>query len=109
MPRKTRRVVPPSSTAPLKAGASGYVLTGLLCAALGSGGTYLALRPALAQASQNKIQTAQADREPEPDEDVGGGGEADAAPLSLGNGGFAPTRRIRTHHREVRAKAEGAS
>ncbi len=64
MPRKTRRS---SFPAPVpggaKAGVVGYVLTGLACAMLGGGGTYLALRPALAQASQSRTQTAQADRE----------------------------------------------
>lgn len=64
MPRKTRRPGPP---APNNGGARssllGYIGVGLVCAALGSGGTYLTLRPALAQASQVKSQTAQADRE----------------------------------------------
>ena len=63
MPRKTRRAVPASSAAGPKAGVLGYILTGVLCAALGGGGTYLALRPALAQALQSRTQTAQADRE----------------------------------------------
>ena len=39
------------------------------------------------------LDAADADREPEPDEDDDG--EASAAPLSLNNGGLAPTRRIR--------------
>ncbi len=38
------------------------VVTGFLCAALGAGGTYLALRPALAQATQSRTQVAEADR-----------------------------------------------
>ncbi len=63
MPRKTRRAVSPSSPAGPRAGILGYILTGLLCALLGAGGTYLALRPALAQASQSRTQTAQANRE----------------------------------------------
>jgi tetratricopeptide (TPR) repeat protein len=39
------------------------ITVGLVCAALGAGGTYLALRPALAQASQSRTAAAQADRE----------------------------------------------
>jgi tetratricopeptide (TPR) repeat protein len=39
------------------------VVVGLLCAALGSGGTYLVLRPALAQASAARGVTAQAARD----------------------------------------------
>ena len=50
------------------------------------------------------LDATAADREPEPDEDDGG--DADAAPLSLDNGGLAPPRRIR---RERSARAEGAS
>lgn len=64
MPRKTRRAVPPvPNSRGAGNGVLGYLLTGLLCAALGAGGTYLALRPALAQAVQSRTQTAQADRE----------------------------------------------
>ncbi len=63
MPRKTRRAVPASSPAGLKSGVLGYIVTGLVCAGLGAGGTYLALRPALAQASQSRTLTAQADRQ----------------------------------------------
>ncbi len=69
MPRKTHRANPRTtsshtfSTVVPKAVIGGYLLTGLFCAALGAGGTYLALRPALAQASASKTQTAQADRE----------------------------------------------
>ena len=64
MARKTRRVAPPAPTA----GGSGrrwggYVAVGLACAALGSGGTYLALRPALAQSASNRALTAQASRD----------------------------------------------
>ena len=63
MPRKTRRA---SFPAPANGGArtsfAGYIVTGLACAALGAGGTYLALRPALAQASQSRTQVAEADR-----------------------------------------------
>lgn len=62
MPRKTRRAVPASSPAGPRAGVLGYIATGLVCAGLGAGGTYLALRPALAQAAQSRTQTAQADR-----------------------------------------------
>ena len=68
MPRKTRRADPPvtgthtfSHTVP-RATVISYLVTGLVCTALGAGGTYLALRPALAQASQSRTQTAQADR-----------------------------------------------
>ena len=39
------------------------IAVGLVCAALGSGGTYLALRPALAQASSSRDLTAQAARD----------------------------------------------
>ena len=62
MPRKTRRAAAASSPVGPKASLLGYVLIGLFCAALGGGGMYLALRPALAQASQSRTQTAQADR-----------------------------------------------
>lgn len=41
----------------------GCVAAGLLCAALGAGGAYLALRPALTAASQSRSAAAQADRE----------------------------------------------
>ena len=46
MPRKTRRVpsTPPANPRPSW---PGYVVAALLAAALGSGATYLALRPAL--------------------------------------------------------------
>jgi len=69
MPRKTRRIGPP---APNNGGArygeaglgwAGYVITGLACAALGSGGTYLALRPALAQSAASQTLAAQNARE----------------------------------------------
>lgn len=67
MARKTRRVVPPAPTTIDRGGAGkrwgGYVAVGLACAALGSGGTYLALRPALAQASSSRNLTAQAARD----------------------------------------------
>lgn len=63
MPRKTRRTRPPASNSGgVRASFAGYIVTGLVCAVLGSGGTYLALRPALAQASQSRIQVAEADR-----------------------------------------------
>ena len=39
------------------------MVAGLVCAALGSGGTYLALRPALAQAASSRSVSAQASRE----------------------------------------------
>ena len=64
MARKTRRIAP---HAPNAGGAGrkwgGYVAVGLVGATLGSGGTYLALRPALAQASSNRSLTAQAARD----------------------------------------------
>lgn len=50
------------------------------------------------------LDVADVDREPEPDEEDGG--EANAAPLSLDNGGLAPPRRIR---RERSARVEGTS
>ena len=61
MPRKTRWAAAP---APSKGGAALGILTyaavGIAGAALGSGGTYLALRPALAQAAQSRSVIAQA-------------------------------------------------
>ena len=70
MPRKTRR---PGSPAPNNGGARssllGYIGVGLVCAALGSGGTYLTLRPALRQASSLRVLT-------------------DAAALTSGNAAF---------------------
>lgn len=64
MARKIRRSAPPT---PNNGGAGrrwgGYIAVGLACAALGSGGTYLALRPALALASSSRSQSAQASRE----------------------------------------------
>ena len=68
MPRKTRRAEPPAPTAAqtgrgVRTPILSYLGIGAVCAALSSGGTYLALRPALAQALQAKAQTAQADRE----------------------------------------------
>ncbi len=61
MARKIRKVPP----APVHGGGAGkrwagYVAVGIACAALGSGGTYLALRPALAQAGSSRAVTAQA-------------------------------------------------
>lgn len=64
MPRKTLRPIPlASNSRGVRVGLWRYIVTGLVCAALGSSGTYLALRPALAQASQSRTQVAQADRE----------------------------------------------
>ncbi len=63
MPRKTRRAAPASSAAGPKSALLSYVLTGLLCVLLGAGAMYLALRPALAQASATRSSVAQADRE----------------------------------------------
>ena len=64
MPRKTRRAAPPASNSgsARAAGLLGYVATGVVCAALGGGGTYLVLRPALAQASESRTAVAEADR-----------------------------------------------
>lgn len=62
MPRKTRRAALSVPTGNVKPSLLGYVITGLVCAALGAGGTYLALRPALAQASQSHTQVAETDR-----------------------------------------------
>ncbi len=67
MPRKTHRAAAPALL-PTQAGRGtrrgllGYAVTGLVCAALGAGGTYFALRPGLAQASQSRTQVAEADR-----------------------------------------------
>ncbi len=64
MARKTRRAAHP---APSSGGARVSwpvtVAVGIICAALGSGGTYLALRPALAQAASSRSVSAQAARE----------------------------------------------
>ena len=62
MPRKTRRAIVPAST-PGRVGLATSIGIGLAGALLGAGGTYLALRPALARASQGRTQAAQADRE----------------------------------------------
>ncbi len=68
MPRKTLRPTVPVegshtfSTVVPRATILSYVLTGFVCVLFGAGSTYLALRPALAQASQSRTQTAQADR-----------------------------------------------
>jgi len=68
MPRKTRRstsLAASSHTFPHvvpRTTILSYITVGLVCAALGGGGTYLALRPALAQASQSRTAAAQADR-----------------------------------------------
>lgn len=64
MARKTRRGALPAP----KAGRAGTswpvtVAVGLACAALGSGATYLALRPALAQTASGRSLTAQAARD----------------------------------------------
>ncbi len=64
MPRKTRRPGPPT---PNSGGAGSslfsYVSVGLVCALLGAGGTYAALRPSLTQAAESKTVAAQASRE----------------------------------------------
>jgi len=62
--RKTRRQVPPApNNGGVRPSWAGYLGIGLLCAALGSGGTYLALRPALAQSAASRTVTAQAARD----------------------------------------------
>lgn len=64
MARKTRRVSPPLSNAKgARVSLPVAVALGIVCAVLGSGGTYLALRPALAQAASNRGLTAQAARD----------------------------------------------
>lgn len=64
MARKTRKVTPPTPNARGDGKRWGkYVAVGLACAALGSGGTYLALRPALSQAAAGRSLTAQAARD----------------------------------------------
>ncbi len=57
MPRKTRRPLPAAAPKPWW---PALLLTGLGCAALGSGGTYLALRPALRQASALRVLSGDA-------------------------------------------------
>ena len=64
MARKTRRALPgPTPTALPLGHWGGYLAIGLLCLALGIGGTYLALRPTLALASQTRTQSAQSARD----------------------------------------------
>ena len=67
MARKTRRSSQMSLSSNHGGAASkvwaGYMGVGVLCAALGSGGTYLALRPALSQATASRAVTAQAARD----------------------------------------------
>jgi tetratricopeptide (TPR) repeat protein len=59
--RKSRRQGPQaSSTAAQKQKWTGYGVVGLLCAALGSGGTYLALKPALSAAASSRTTAADA-------------------------------------------------
>lgn len=60
MPKKTRRTTLPVPATGAKTPWRGYALVGLLCAALGSGGTYLALRPALTQAAAARALTGDA-------------------------------------------------
>ena len=64
MPRKTRRAAAAIVQAgrPIKLGWPSYLAIALLCVALGAGGAYLAMRPALTAASQSRSMTAQADR-----------------------------------------------
>ncbi len=58
MPRKTRWAAPAPSKGGAALGILTYAAVGIAGAALGSGGTYLALRPALAQAAQSRSVTA---------------------------------------------------
>ncbi len=64
MARKRRRIPPAPATINSWGGFRGawigYLAVGLLCAVLGSGGTYLALRPALSQAAANRALTGDA-------------------------------------------------
>ena len=63
MARKTRRSSPPASNnGGVRLSVLSCLAIGLVCAALGAGGTYLALQPALAQAAQSRTMTAQTDR-----------------------------------------------
>jgi tetratricopeptide (TPR) repeat protein len=62
MPRKTRRPPPAPNNGGVRIGLMSCIVTGIVCAALGGGGTYLALRPALAQAAQSRTGAAEADR-----------------------------------------------
>ncbi len=52
--------VPPATARPAATAWAGYIAVGLACAALGSGGTYLALRPALTQAAASRALTGDA-------------------------------------------------
>ncbi len=64
MARKTRRALPgPAPTAFPLGHWGGYLTVGLFCLALGIGGTYLALRPTLAQAAQTRTLSAQSARD----------------------------------------------
>lgn len=63
MARKVRKAPPAPNAGRAGRRWGGYVAVGLACAALGSGGTYLALRPALAQAASSRSLTAQAARD----------------------------------------------
>lgn len=64
MARKTRRALPgPAPTVRPLGHWGGYLAVGLLCLALGIGGTYLALRPTLALAAQTRTQSAQSARD----------------------------------------------
>ena len=61
MARKSRRQAPQApSWVAQKQKWTGYGVVGLLCAALGSGGTYLALKPALAAAATSRTTAAEA-------------------------------------------------
>jgi tetratricopeptide (TPR) repeat protein len=63
MARKTRRPnSSPLNNRGVSFGPVSLAVTGLVCAALGAGGTYFALQPALAQAAQSRTMMAQTDR-----------------------------------------------
>lgn len=64
MARKTRKGSPaPNPGRVGRPPLAAYAAVGLACLALGSGGTYLALRPALTQASASRAVAAQAARD----------------------------------------------
>ncbi len=64
MARKTRRALPGPAPSAVPLGHwGGYLAVGLLSLASGIGGTYLALRPTLALASQTRTQSAQSARD----------------------------------------------
>ncbi len=63
MARKVRKGLPTPNSGGVGTRWGAYAAIGLVCAALGSGGTYLALKPALAQSHATRAVTAQAARD----------------------------------------------